>query len=110
MALIFSISLLCSFCFGVLYVYGFFRLYGIVKTERPDWLQVRGSLSFLYGDLSHISDPNVQVEVLRIAFGSRADQLQNPAAVRYARWIRLFLPLALIFFVVGVAGAFTDAS
>lgn len=109
MALIFLIALSSAFAAGGLYLYGFFRLYGIVKMERPDWLQVRGSLSFLYEGLSRAGDPNVQVEVLRVAFGSRASQLQDPAAIRYAQWIRVFLPSALTLFVVSLAGALAGA-
>ncbi len=90
-------------------MYGFFRLYSIVKAERPDWLQVRGSLSFFYDGLPRSGDPNVQVEVLRIAFGSRARQLRDPTAMRYAQWIRLFLPAALTLFVVGLAGTLSGA-
>ncbi len=109
MALIFTISLLCSFVAGALHMYGFFRLYGIVKAERPDWLQLRGSLSFLYDSLPRFSDPNVQVEILRIAFGSRTHQLQDPAGMRYALFVRLFLPIALVLFVVGLAGTLAGA-
>ncbi|KAF1685073.1 hypothetical protein B1992_13190 [Pseudoxanthomonas broegbernensis] len=109
MSLVFPISILAFACVTAFYLYAFFRFYGIVKSERPDWLQVRGSLSFFYDGLSRAGDPNVQMELLRIAFGSRAGQLRTPMAASYAKRIRYLLPVGLVLFVVGLVGALASA-
>ena len=109
MSLVFLISIMAFACVTAFYLYAFFRFYGIVKSERPDWLQVRGSLSFFYDGLSRAGDPNVQMELLRIAFGSRASQLRTPMAASYAKRIRYSLPVGLVLFVVGLVGALASA-
>jgi hypothetical protein len=109
MSLVLPISILAFACVTAFYLYAFFRFYGIVKSERPDWLRVRGSLSFFYDGLSRAGDPNVQMELLRIAFGSRASQLRAPMAASYAKRIRYLLPVGLVLFVVGLVGALAGA-
>jgi hypothetical protein len=98
---------------GVLpfYLHAFLGFYRLVKAEKPEWLSIRGAFRFLYGDdpLPRIGDPNVQVELLRIAFGSRARELRPPQALSYARRIRTLGIVGLLLFVVGVTGLLTGA-
>lgn len=72
-------------------------------------MEVHGSLSFLIDGLPRISDPNVQVELMKIIFGSRAKELQSPLAMVYAKRIRFLLPMGLVLFAVGVAGGTVSA-
>jgi hypothetical protein len=93
------------------YLHAFLGLYRLVKAERPEWLHVRGAFSFLYGNdpLPRIGDPNVQVELLRIAFGSRARELRTPQALSYARRVRTLGIVGLVLFVAGVTGLLIGA-
>ena len=103
------LAYLAFVCVAAIHLHAFFRLYGIVKSERPDWLEVRGSLSFLCDGLPRVGDPNVQMELLRIAFGARASQLHAPMAASYAKRIRLSLPVGFVLFAVVLAGVFASA-
>lgn len=77
--------------------------------EKPEWLEVRGSLSFMYEGFPPVGDPNVQVELLKIIFSSRANGLQSSAALAYAKWVRILLPLGIIFFGVFIIGVISSA-
>lgn len=90
-----SIAALTGFLSTVMYLHAFLKLYGVIAAERPDWVDVRGSLSFFYAGLPRICDPNVGTEVLKVAFGSRAAQLKSPLATKYARRIKVSLPIGL---------------
>jgi hypothetical protein len=109
MSLITPICMLAFAFVAAIHMHAFLRLYGIVKSERPDWLQVRGTLSFLYDGLSPACDPTVQIELLRIALGPRASQLRAPMAASYARRIRFSTPVALALFAIGLVGVFASA-
>ena len=104
-----QLSFLAFTCLTPFYLYAALRFYGIVKAEKPEWLQVRGPLSFFYDGLPRIGDPNVQVELLRVIFGPRSHQLQAPKAATYIRCIRILLPVCLGLFAVGLAGAMVGA-
>lgn len=78
------------------YLYAFTRFYRIVNAERPEWVQRRGSLSFLYEGLPRQGDPNVTVAVVRTAFSSRVSQLQAPKAAFYAWLVRVLLLVGLV--------------
>jgi hypothetical protein len=100
-----QLSFIAFTCITPFYLYAALRFYGIVKAEKPEWLQVRGSLSFFYDGLPRVGDPNVQVELLRVIFGPRSHQLQAPMAATYVTWIRILLPVCLALFAVGLVGA-----
>jgi hypothetical protein len=104
-----AIAILIFACLTPIYMYSFFRLYKIVQKERPDWISVRGSLSFFYDGLSRSGDPNVQVEILKIAFGDRAAQLDDPRAKSCARRIKVLLPICLVLFAIGAGGIIANA-
>ena len=104
-----GVAFLVFACTVPVYLHAFYRLYGIVKAEKPEWIQVRGSLSFFYDGLSRAGDPNVQVEILRIAFGPRARELQAPMAASYVKRIRILLPIGLVLFALVLAGAIVGA-
>ena len=109
MQLISTIAIGCFACLTPIYMYAFYRLYKIVQSERPDWLAVRGSLSFFYDGLSRSGDPNVQMEILRIAFGKRAFELKDKRALSYAGRIKVLLPTCFILFALGAAGIIASA-
>jgi hypothetical protein len=102
-----QIALIAFACIVPFYMYAFKRFYDIVNTEKPEWLNIRGSLSFLA--ISHSGDPNVQFELLCIAFGSKPAELQAPMALIYASRIRILLSVGLPLFVIGIAGMLASA-
>ena len=104
-----QLSFLAFTCLTPFYLHAVLRFYGIVKAEKPEWLQVRGSLSFFYEGLPRIGDPNVQVELMRVIFGPRSHQLQTPMAAAYVKRVRFLLPFCLVLFAVGLAGAVLGA-
>ena len=109
MEIISTIAILIFACLTPIYMYSFFRLYKIVQRERPEWINVRGSLSFFYDGLSRSGDPNVQVEILKIACGDRASQLSDPRAGAYAKRIKVLLPICLVLFAIGAGGIIANA-
>jgi hypothetical protein len=98
----FQVALLAFAVVVPFYLHAFLRFYRLVKSERPDWLNIRGAFSFLYG--GPLPNPNIQIEVIRIAFGSRWRELHSPGAPSYANRIRLLGCLGLFLFVVGITG------
>jgi hypothetical protein len=95
-----SIAALIAFiCTGV-YLHALFRLHGIIASERPEWVSVRGALDFFYTGFPRAANPNVGAEVIKVAFSARAQQLMSPIAARYVRRIRLCLPLGVACYLV----------
>jgi hypothetical protein len=92
-----SIAALTGFLSTLIYLHALMKLYGVIAVEKPDWINIRGRLSFFYEGFPKFADPNVGAEVVKVAFGAGAKQLKSPIAARYARRIRVSLPL-------GVAG------
>jgi hypothetical protein len=109
MSLIFQLALLAFAVLAPFYLYAFFRFHSLVKTEKPEWLTVGGSLSNLCNGLPALCNPNVQLELHRIAFGPRASQLQSPMATSYADRIRLLGCSVLAFFIIGAVGFIANA-
>lgn len=54
-------------------------------------------------------DPNVQLELLRIAFGSRARELRSPQASSYASRMRILGCLGIVLFVGGITRLLINA-
>jgi hypothetical protein len=92
-----------------IYLHSFWRLYGIIKTEKPDWVKRRGSPSFLYDNLLRVIDPGVYTTVLRIAFSSRVNKLQSRTAIRHAMVIRVLLPVSFVLFTSSFIAALASA-
>ena len=109
MSLVFQLAFIAFAGIAPFYLYAFFRFYALVKAEKPEWLSVRGSVSFLYNGLPRLCDPNVQIELQRIAFGPRARQLQSPMAASYANRIRLLGCSAFVLFIVAATGLLASA-
>jgi hypothetical protein len=90
------------------YLYSVFRLHQVIASERPHWVDRKGTLSFFYTGMPRVADPNVGLAVLGVAFSSKAREL-SAAAKPYVRSIRVLLPLVSLFFlgvlVVWVVGA-----
>ena len=102
--------LLLAFAFIVpFYLYAFFRFWGIVKAERPEWLHVRSSVRFIYEGTARIGDPNVQMALLRVAFGARSRDLRSPMAASYASRIRVLGTSGIILFLAGLAWLLASA-
>ena len=91
-----SIAFLCT----LVYLHALFRLHGLIAVERPEWVNVRGALDFFYTGFPRAANPNVGAEVVKVAFSSRARQLQSPLAARYIRRIRICLPVAVAGYLV----------
>jgi hypothetical protein len=92
-----------------IYFHALHRFHSILRTERPELADKRGSLSFFYSGMPRIADPNVGLAVIRAAFSPVARQLRAPDAMRYARRIRFCLslgvPLYLAAFAILLVGA-----
>ena len=90
------------------YLYSFYRLHRVIASEHPQWVDRKGTLSFLYTGMPRVADPNVGLAVLGVAFSSRAGEL-GARAKPYVRCIRVLLPLLSLFFlgvlVVWLVGA-----
>ncbi|GAA3927966.1 hypothetical protein [Luteimonas lutimaris] len=97
-------ALIAFVCTGV-YLHAVFRLHGIIVTERPEWVNVRGALDFLYTGFPRAANPSVGAEVVKVAFSSRARQLTSLAAARYVRHIRFCLPLGVVGYLVLVVAS-----
>lgn len=96
------VALVCT----LVYNHALLRLYKVIESEQPGWVAVRGSLDFFYESFPRAFNPNVGLAVLKVAFSSRARELQSPSASAYVRCIRLCLPLgAACFVVVGTVSA-----
>jgi hypothetical protein len=109
-----SASQLVLLAFAVVvsfYLHAFVRFYRLAKAERPEWLNIRGAFTFLFGGdpLPGLGDPNIQAEIIRIAFGSRVRELHSPAAAAYARRIRVLGCVAVALFVAGITGLLASA-
>ena len=109
MSFAFELMLIAFAAIVPFYMHAFFRFYGLVKTERPEWLNICGSFSFLSDGLTRIGDPNVQIQLLRVAFGPKARQLQSSLAISYAMRLRLLGCSAFGLFIVGLAGLLASA-
>jgi hypothetical protein len=80
------------------YMHALVRFYALVKAEHPEWVDRRGSLSFFYTGFPRLSDPNVGVATIGVAFSSRRHELRSPSAAKYANRIRILLPTGLVVF------------
>lgn len=108
----FQLALLAFAIIVPFYWHAFHRFYGLVEAERPEWLNIRGAFSSLFDDgmRPRIRDPNVTIELLGVAFGSRARELRSPKAALYARRIRWLGCWGLGLFIIGTTGLLATAS
>ena len=92
----------------LVYLHAVFRLHGLIASQRPEWIDRKGSLSFFYSGMPRVSDPNVNMAVLGVAFSRRAGELSAESA-KYVRRVRILLPTLLVIFagvlVKALAGA-----
>ena len=98
MALLYPLAGLLMLIGTLVYLHAVAKFYGIVAAERPDWVDRRGSLSFFYTGMPRLSDPNVSMAVVGLAFGSRWRELRSASAAKYVRRIRVLLPALLAVF------------
>ncbi len=93
--------LLLIFVFIIpLYLYTFYRLYALVKVEHPEWFKTKGTIGYF---TNGISNPNTQIELLKIIFTSKANKLKTALAISYAKRLRILIPLLFVLFIFGVA-------
>ena len=91
----------------LVYWHALFKFRAIVAAERPEWLMRGRSLLEFKMRMPFFEDPNEAFAVVGIAFGSRWRKLKADFAARYARRIRICLPLFFGVFAVVVVLAFT---
>lgn len=84
-------------CIVPVHFHAVWKLHQVIRRERPDWVRGEGSLGVFYEQMPRIANPNVGVDVLRVAFSSRRLEL-SPEANLYSRRIRVLLPLGLALF------------
>src|SRR3546814_13669371 len=99
-------EIVASLCFVIaavltaIYLHALAKLHGILRNERPELVEHRGSLSFFYTGMPRIADPNVGVATLKVAFSRNLPELQSPGALDYVSRIRFCLPLGLLLYAV----------
>lgn len=92
-----------------LYLLSYSKLLDAIKKEYPDWLEVRGSLSFFYPAPLKVADPNLTVRVLAIAFSRRIYSLASDGAVTNGLRVRyLLITFSLLFLSVIAIGIFSE--
>src|SRR3546814_9447289 len=76
-------EIVASLCFVIaavltaIYLHALAKLHGILRNERPELVEHRGSLSFFYTGMPRIADPNVGVATLKVAFSRNLPELQR---------------------------------
>jgi hypothetical protein len=105
-----AIAVLAAALLTGIYLHALVKLYGILKKERPDWVERKGSLSFFYSGLPRIGDPNVGAAVVGTAFSSRIRQLHSPRALSYAKRIRICLPVSLALYLFAMVAGYVSAA
>ena len=101
-----SIAGFLAFSATLIYLHALFKLYDVIASERPEWVNRRGSLSFFYSAFPPVADPNIGLAVVRRAFSSSLRELQSPLALVYAKRIRWCLAVLLLGYgVLVVVGA-----
>src|SRR3546814_6206821 len=98
MAFPFQLAFLIFAVMVPFYMYAFIRFYGTVRTEKPEWVDKRGSLSFFYDGLPQAFDPNVTAEVIRLAYSSRVRQLQSPRSEEHTSELQSLMRISYAVF------------
>lgn len=96
-----ALLLVASFLFlaaVLVYMHAMLNFYALVKVERPDWVDRRGSLGFFYTGMPSLANPNVGLAAIGIAFSTKRHELRFSQARKYADRIRILLPLGLALF------------
>jgi hypothetical protein len=104
MQVLLSAATFLFFIAVLVYMHAVFKFYAVVKAERPEWVDRRGSLSRLYTGMPRLTDPNVSLATIGIAFNAKRHELRSPQAGKYANRIRILLPLGMVLFVGMLAG------
>ena len=91
------------------YMHALFKFYAIVRAERPDLVERRGSLSFFYSGMPRLADPNVSLATIGLAFSPKLQQLRSPLAARHAKRIRVLGLLGMVLFSGILATIFASA-
>jgi hypothetical protein len=109
MQVLLSAATLLFFFATLVYMHAVLKFYALVKAERPEWVDRRGSLSVFYTGMPRLADPNVSFATIHVAFSGKRHELRSSQAGRYANRIRLLLPSAMVLFVGMLAGIVAGA-
>jgi len=93
--IVISIAAAAAFLATAVYLHALYRLHDVIASERPDWVNRRGSLSFFYSAFPPVFDPHIGLAVIRRAFSRSLGDLKSPLAAVYARRVRWCLVLLL---------------
>ena len=93
----FVLSLIAYPLLMLVYFFCYSQLYAAIRDQKPDWLSYKGEPSIFYAGMPRRFDPNVSLRAIRIAFTSRAAQLDS-SGYGYARAIRIVLPISIATF------------
>ena len=108
--IVISFAAASAFLATLIYLHALFKLYGVIASEKPEWVNRRGALSFFYSAFPPVADPNVWLSVVRRAFSPSIRELQSPLALVYAKRIRWSLATGLLGYgVLIVAGVVRGA-
>ncbi|KRD79841.1 hypothetical protein [Lysobacter sp. Root983] len=99
-----SIATFLFFIAMLVYMHAVFKFYAVVKAERPEWVDRRGSLGFFYTGIPRLADPNVSLATIGIAFSAKRHELRSPQAAKYANRVRILLPFGMVVFLGILAG------
>ena len=82
-----------------IYLHAVVKLHALISAQEPDWVAGRRSSSIFYMGMPSVADPNVNLAVVWLAFGSRWRDLTSPMASKYVWRIRFLLPALFAVFV-----------
>lgn len=88
MEIVASLCFVIAAVFTVVYLHALAKLHGILREERPELVEHRGSLSFFYRGMPRIADPNVGAATLKVAFSRHLPEVRVP-------WSACMLPATL---------------
>jgi hypothetical protein len=81
------------------YLHAVVKLHGIIQSQEPSWLAGHRSNSIFYSGFPEVADPNINLRVVWLAFGTRWQRLDSPSATKYVRRIQVLLPTLTAVFV-----------
>ena len=92
-----SLLLILSVLF---YIHSFKKFHDLIAELSPEWINQKGSLSFLYEGMPRWGDPNLVMAVIALAFGSKWKTLDNAIVKKYAKRIQFLLPFSIVLFAI----------
>ena len=81
------------------YLHAVVKLHNIIQSHEPSWLTGHRSNSIFYSVFPQVADPNINLRVVGLAFGTRWQHLDSQNAKKYVRRIQILLPTLIAVFV-----------